>query len=159
MSESRQEMVSQLLSDVLEAAEARSGPLAVGKSPDKSASGGASGKEVVNYDRFGFRIDGDASADGGDGKMLSRLWREAEEHLDAANDNLSESGAGVGGGVGGGDASSIEERWNEAIAALVKAKVPFAITSDVKDMLRLGIPISQRVNLLIKLKCCVGRTV
>ena len=147
VSESRQEMVSQLLSDVLEAAEARSGPLAVGKTPDKSAS--SSGKEV-NYDRFGFRIEGDASSgtDATDsGKMLSRLWREAEEHLDAANDNLEEFGAGgPEGRAGGGDASSIEERWNEAITNLVKAKVPFAITSDVKDMLRLGIPISQRVS-------------
>ena len=54
MSESRQEMVSHLLQDVLEAAEARSGPLAVGKTPDKGSTPG--GKEI-NYDRFGFRID------------------------------------------------------------------------------------------------------
>ena len=38
-----------------------------------------------------------------------------------------------------------EGKWNEAIATL-NSKAPFTITSDIKSLLRLGIPISQRVS-------------
>ena len=107
-------MVSQLLNDVLEAANARSGPLAVGKTPDKitttvdGGSGGVVSSREVNYDRFGFRIEGtsvtsgnpESKSDDSNTKMLSRLWREAEEQLDVANDNLEELTSGTGNSAG-----------------------------------------------------------
>ena len=107
-------MVSQLLNDVLEAANARSGPLAVGKTPDKitttveGGNGGVVSSREVNYDRFGFRIEGttvnsgnpESKSDDSNTKMLSRLWREAEEQLDVANDNLEELTSGTGNSAG-----------------------------------------------------------
>ena len=36
-----------------------------------------------------------------------------------------------------------EKRWDEAIASL-NSKTPFTMTTDLKNLLRLGIPISQR---------------
>lgn len=44
-----------------------------------------------------------------------------------------------------------ESKWNEALATL-NSKVPFIVTTDIKNLLRLGIPISQRVNYLSFLK-------
>ena len=38
-----------------------------------------------------------------------------------------------------------EGKWNEAIATL-NSKAQFTMTSDIKSLLRLGIPISQRVS-------------
>ena len=44
-----------------------------------------------------------------------------------------------------------EGKWNEAIATL-NSKAPFTITSDIKSLLRLGIPISQRVRFDLVIK-------
>ena len=46
------------------------------------------------------------------------------------------------------EVENLERRWEDAISALTNGKVPFAVTSDVKRLLRLGIPISQRVSVL-----------
>ena len=39
-----------------------------------------------------------------------------------------------------------ESRWEDAVSTL-NSKVPFTVTSDIKRLLRLGIPISQRVSI------------
>ena len=57
VSESRQEMVSQLLNDVLEAAEARSGPLALSDKAGGVNANITTNLKKTNYDRFGFRIE------------------------------------------------------------------------------------------------------
>ena len=76
VSASRQEMVSQLLKDVIEAAETRSGPLASIKSDNEE---GISKSKNVSYDRFGFRIDtsGNSLED-----KAEKLRRQAEDHHD-----------------------------------------------------------------------------
>ncbi len=59
------------------------------------------------------------------------------------------------------EVENLERRWEDAISALTNGKVPFAVTSDVKRLLRLGIPISQRVSAtiihvsLFFVSCCV----
>ena len=66
-------MVSQLLKDVIEAAETRSGPLASIK--NESESGIAISKNV-SYDRFGFRIDIGTSTDSME-ERVEKLRKEA----------------------------------------------------------------------------------
>ena len=77
MSASRQEMVSQLLKDVIEAAETRSGPLASTKSDSEN---GISKSKNVSYDRFGFRIDIGMSTDSMEEKV-EKLRKQAESQL------------------------------------------------------------------------------
>ena len=80
VSASRQEMVSQLLKDVIEAAETRSGPLASIKNESDEAGIVANSKNV-SYDRFGFRIDIGISTDNIEDKV-ERLRKQAEnQHL------------------------------------------------------------------------------
>ena len=131
VSASREEMVSQLLNDVIGAAEMRSGPLAL--KSDQVGKTTATGKPN-NYDRFGFRIDLGNSADTVEDKV-EKLRRQAEENMDQATEIE--------------DIAQLEEReakWNEAIANL-RGKVPFTMTSDIKNLLRLGIPINLRVSI------------
>ena len=77
VSASRQEMVSQLLKDVIEAAETRSGPLASTKSDSEN---GISKSKNVSYDRFGFRIDIGMSTDSMEEKV-EKLRKQAESQL------------------------------------------------------------------------------
>ena len=77
VSASRQEMVSQLLKDVIEAAETRSGPLASIKSDNEE---GISKSKNVSYDRFGFRIDVGMSTDSVEEKV-EKLRKHAENQL------------------------------------------------------------------------------
>ena len=74
VSASRQEMVSQLLKDVIEAAETRSGPLASIKNDTEN---GISKSKNVSYDRFGFRIDTGTSTDSMEEKV-EKLRKQAE---------------------------------------------------------------------------------
>ena len=74
VSASRQEMVSQLLKDVIEAAETRSGPLASIKNDTEN---GISKSKNVSYDRFGFRIDIGTSTDSMEEKV-EKLRKQAE---------------------------------------------------------------------------------
>ena len=67
-------MVSQLLKDVIEAAETRSGPLASIKSDTEN---GISESKNVSYDRFGFRIDIGISTDSIEEKA-EKLRKQAE---------------------------------------------------------------------------------
>lgn len=78
VSDTRKEMVTQLLKDVIEA-ETRSGPLAVGR----SGAGGSSNPTKATYDRFGFRIDLGTSQDSVE-ERVERLRRKAEEHHEEA---------------------------------------------------------------------------
>ena len=80
VSASRQEMVSQLLKDVIEAAETRSGPLASIKN-ESDEVGIAANSKNVSYDRFGFRIDIGISTDSIEDKV-ERLRKQAQnQHL------------------------------------------------------------------------------
>ena len=81
VSASREEMVSQLLKDVIEAAETRSGPLAAIKN-EKGVSG--IGKNI-SYDRFGFRIDLGNSTDSVE-ERVERLRKQAESQHEQATE-------------------------------------------------------------------------
>ena len=129
VSASRQEMVSQLLNDVIEAAETRSGPLAkTGDDGNANPALLATAGKAANYDRFGFRIDLGHSTDSVENKV-EKLRRQAEENLNQAEEAVQD----------------LEDKWDEAVTVL-KSKVPFTMTTDIKNLLRLGIPISQRVS-------------
>ena len=76
--------MSQLLQDVIEAAETRSGPLASIKNENGIAVD--SGKNV-SYDRFGFRIDLGTSTDSVE-ERVERLRKQAEnQHQNQAAEN------------------------------------------------------------------------
>ncbi|XP_059091006.1 TBC1 domain family member 2B-like isoform X2 [Tigriopus californicus] len=108
VSASRQEMVSQLLKDIVEAAE----------SPTLTTTS-------ASYDRFGFRIDLDSEPSLED--KAERLRRQAEDDSQNMTTELENR----------------ESKWEDAIATL-ESRVPFTLTNDIKRLLRLGIPISQR---------------
>lgn len=117
VSASRQEMVSQLLKDIVETAERPS----LAKTSASAA-----------YDRFGFRIDQGSSDDDTLEDKAERLRKQAEDQHDKlVGDYVTESD------------ENRESRWDDAIATL-NSKVPFTMTTDIKNLLRLGIPISQR---------------
>ena len=84
VSASREEMVSQLLQDVIEAAETRSGPLASIKNENGVSVG--TGKDI-SYDRFGFRVDLGNSTDSVE-ERVERLRKQAEnQHQNQAAEN------------------------------------------------------------------------
>lgn len=111
VSASRQEMVSQLLKDIVEAAER---PNLAAKSDNK-------------YDRFGFAID--TSGNSIEEKVES-LRKQAEDHHHQLDEGAHHS-------------EHRDKRWDEAIGTL-KSLTPFTMTTDLKNLLRLGIPIAQR---------------
>ena len=170
VSASRQEMVSQLLKDVIEAAETRSGPLASIKNDTEN---GISKSKNVSYDRFGFRIDTGTSTDSMEEKV-EKLRKQAEtqhQNQTAEKEEIAQvciitnilynhcqlkadSSQTVQFQSSAPFNLQLENRegkWNEAIATL-NSKAPFTITSDIKSLLRLGIPISQRVSFDLAIK-------
>jgi len=80
------------------------------------------------YDRFGFAIDTP-------GNTLEEkaefLRKQAEDHQDQLQDENSHHD------------EHREKKWDDAITSL-NSKTPFTMTTDLKNLLRLGIPISQR---------------
>jgi len=79
-----------------------------------------------NYDRFGFRFDEDGSE--------ASLEEKAERLRKVAQENLEESQL---------SAEEVESRWEGVVATLGKT-VHFIVSSDVKNLIRRGIPINQR---------------
>ncbi len=84
------------------------------------------------FDRFGFRIapEGEEAEQEGLEEKAERLRRQVED----ASDNVTT------------EIENLERKWEDAISSLTNGKVPFTVTSDIKRLLRLGIPISQRVS-------------
>eukprot|EP00095_Tigriopus_kingsejongensis_P002735 maker-scaffold226_size249562-snap-gene-1.19 protein:Tk02735 transcript:maker-scaffold226_size249562-snap-gene-1.19-mRNA-1 annotation:"tbc1 domain family member 2b-like" len=173
VSASRQEMVSQLLKDIVEAAE----------SPVLTTAS-------ASYDRFGFRIDLGNEHTLED--KAERLRRQAEDESDnmvtealaypshrppgpkqlelscptsqacqhvrdpcgqdverapGAEGNNHEESCGCNSQDNRQSSTHLlenrESKWEDAIANL-QSRVPFTVTNDIKRLLRLGIPISQR---------------
>lgn len=80
------------------------------------------------FDRFGFRIadlDEDATLE----DKAERLRRQAEDDKDAAVQELENR----------------DSRWDDHVTALKSGRF-LTVTTDLKKLLRLGIPISQRVR-------------
>jgi len=79
-----------------------------------------------NYDRFGFRFDEDGNE--------ASLEEKAERLRKVAQENLEESQL---------SAEEVESRWDGVVTNLGKT-VHFIVSSDVKNLIRRGIPINQR---------------
>jgi len=79
------------------------------------------------YDRFGFAIETP-------GNTLEEKAEFLRKQAENNHDNLED---------GAEHDEHREKKWDEAIASL-NSKTPFTMTTDLKNLLRLGIPISQR---------------
>jgi len=81
----------------------------------------------ATFDRFGFRIDtsGNSLED-----KAEKLRRQAEDHHDQLDEGACQD-------------ENREKKWDEAVHSL-NSKTPFTMTTDLKSLLRQGIPISQR---------------